>query len=111
MAGWPSTGGTVISKTPNSFFFISWESRFQPSGSLLVTGRWHVLGDRRTEIANEVGAQRIGGPFPVGDGVVVIHVNSEFLVTLKTNSSDVDAGQGERARRDTLENFSRPPSC
>lgn len=31
MAGCPLTAGSVISKVPNSSFFISCESRFQPS--------------------------------------------------------------------------------
>lgn len=110
MPGWPLTGGTVISKTPNSFFFISCESRFQPSSRLISILYQGNASDWRTEIADEVGAQRIGCPFPVRDGVVIVHMNSEPLVTLHTEGQMGRVRCFEQFGMHTLENFSKPPS-
>lgn len=82
MAGWPFCAGKVISKTPNSFFFISCESRFQLSGSLSVRGLMLIVLLRLTEVSNEVGSQSTLSPFAVDNVAIGLDVEAQNLVTL-----------------------------
>lgn len=62
-----------MEKTPNSFFVIGCESRFQLSRQS-VQSRVTLYSRIHTEFANKRGPHSVRGPFPVRDAVILVHM-------------------------------------
>lgn len=62
--------------------------------------------ERNTEITNKESLRSVGRPFPIGNVVVAIDIESELLFALQTSVSGMQPLWSIR----TLLNFSNPPS-
>lgn len=81
----------MISKTPNSFFFIGWALRSQLSTpvSLATAIRYFVVvWSSHTELSNQGGFDRVRGPFTVEDALIVLHVYSHDFFALVERLSE-----------------------
>ena len=92
MAGLPSAvGGTVISKTPYSFFFIGWVLLSHLSKNVRMRFSHH-LGVQLTEVADKRSLNGVGSPLPVDNATVLLHPQSKEFSPLAQVSRWEDRG-------------------
>lgn len=89
MAGWPLTGGMVISHTPKGDFFIGCACLSQLSAVTFITlipkSKVKTVGapkGKLTEVSHEVAGVCSGRPLPQGDSIVVCDLEAHRLVSL-----------------------------
>lgn len=73
----------------------------------VILSHWRRIAVPVVEVADEVGAQGVRGPFAVDDVAIGLDVEAKLLITLGAMSAAcMSANWAMRTR----ENFSRPPS-
>ncbi len=107
MAGRPSLAGRRTSHTPKSSLRIGVASLLHSSAESLSNCTERLGEGSSTEVAYQIGLNRIRSPLAIGDISIVMNDKSVSLKALDTRQNDDSKDISSIL---TLLNFSRPPS-